>query len=209
MKAQVNQKLLKYPKIINLEEWFMKYLFLALLLVTPMAHAVPPWATPQGVGGTASAEGGSALSNSASSATSSSATSVTSQVTQNVTVQGSEGSTGGTSVNVDSSSNYDDYTPSAFAPSMPATSPCYVGITGGMGVPGFSASLGGYVYDEKCEWRELVRLGLSGDSLTREMANEMLRQEMLDKLTARAKKELDKEQEPRTSSTDWAWMPET
>lgn len=75
----------------------------------------------------------------------------------------------------DYSSTYDEYTPSAVAPPVYTTAPCYVGISAGVGIPGFSGSVGGAIYDKECEVRETVRLGLSsGNPETTALANEVL-----------------------------------
>ncbi len=61
-------------------------------------------------------------------------------------------------------SNFERPTPPAYAPSMPATTPCYVGLGAGASGGTFSVSLGGYVEDTKCTEREDLRLALmSGD----------------------------------------------
>lgn len=71
--------------------------------------------------------------------------------------------------------DYGDYTPNAYAPSVQATAPCYVGISAGVGVPGFSGALGTAYYDKECEVRETVRLGqVDSNPNVRAMASAVL-----------------------------------
>ena len=55
-------------------------------------------------------------------------------------------------------------TPSMAQGTPDASAPCYVGISGQFSVAGFGAGAGGSVYDQKCEEREIIRLGLSSGS---------------------------------------------
>lgn len=71
------------------------------------------------------------------------------------------------------------YTPNAYAPTIGATVPCLVPISGGVGVPGASVSLGSGVIDTGCEQREVVRLGLSSsDAAVKAKANRVLENQL-------------------------------
>lgn len=75
----------------------------------------------------------------------------------------------------DYSETYDDYTPSAYAPSMGVSAPCKVGFGAGGGVPGISLSGGGYTTDEDCVVAESIRMGLqSGNAGNISLANQLL-----------------------------------
>jgi hypothetical protein len=70
---------------------------------------------------------------------------------------------------------YKKYTPSANAPSMGVSATCMVGVSGGVGAPGFSASFGTYIKDEDCVEAESIRMGMeSGDDLLQNMASMVL-----------------------------------
>ena len=68
------------------------------------------------------------------------------------------------SYNNDASGTYDEYTPSAYAPPVYSSAPCYVGVSAGIGVPGFSGSIGGFKYDKECEHRETIRLSYGSNN---------------------------------------------
>lgn len=87
------------------------------------------------------------------------------QATANgVVASGTGGSSAGGSASAISNYDYERPTPPAYAPTMPATTPCYVGLGAGVSGGAFSLSLGGYVEDTKCTEREDLRFALmSGD----------------------------------------------
>jgi len=77
----------------------------------------------------------------------------------------------------DYSNMYEDYAAPGYAPSINATVPCAIPVTGGLTLPGVGGLSGGSAYvDEECEVREAVRLGLSSnDAATQDLANQLLR----------------------------------
>lgn len=79
----------------------------------------------------------------------------------------------------DYSNTYEEYATAAYAPSINATVPCAIPVTGGLQLPGVGGLSGGSAYvDEGCELRETVRLGLTGDAQSRDMANAVLQQQL-------------------------------
>lgn len=119
----------------------------------------------------ASASSASAASSSAaatvnSSVSSAQSTSQSNNNSQNVYVQDTK---------QDYSDTYKKYTPTAVAPSINATTPCLIPISGAFGVPGLSVGGGSGVLDKGCEERELIRLGLASDHRdTWNLANTLL-----------------------------------
>lgn len=70
-------------------------------------------------------------------------------------------------------------TPSVNAIAPPSTAPCYVGVGASVNLPGFGGGLSGGIYDKECEIRETVRIGLMGDALTKNLANQVLQNKLL------------------------------
>ena len=105
----------------------------------------------------------------------------------------SEETNSGTSGNMPIiSSSYENYTPPAYAPPANSTAPCYVGVSAGVGITGFSGSIGAFKYDEECEKRETIRLAQNSDNLeVRRLANEVL----ISKLKSFLKEEEPKKEE--------------
>lgn len=96
----------------------------------------------------------------------------------NRNVLSATGSGNSTSVTLEGSDYHDmykQYTPDAATPPMPTTAPCFVGVSAGIGIPGFSGSFGGFKYDQECEFRETIRLAFGSSNVTvRNMANVVL-----------------------------------
>lgn len=64
--------------------------------------------------------------------------------------------------------------PDAVAADISPTAPCAIPLTGAGSGVGFGLSLGTAYVDKNCEMREDVRLGLSGDSVSRSLANQVI-----------------------------------
>ena len=111
----------------------------------------------------------------------------------------------------DRSDTYEDYTPSAYAPSINATVPCLVPISSGVGVPGFSGALGTGVVDTGCEQREIVRIALeSEDPAVREKADLVLHYQ-LNEVLATLQEDAEREEAVKAAETDnsvWAFQGE-
>ena len=73
---------------------------------------------------------------------------------------------------------YRKYTPSPAAPSMGSTTPCLIGISGSLGVPGLAIAGGGGIIDPTCVRGEAIRRGLSGDALSQALANEIIQADL-------------------------------
>lgn len=102
----------------------------------------------------------------------------------------------------DSKETYKRYTPDAVAPPAYSTAPCYVGISAGVGVPGFSGSVGSAIYDKECEVREVVRLGLEGNQETQILANQVLQGKLMSYLKEEMEEEIERaEEKEQVSST--------
>lgn len=171
-----------------------KAIITSLLLALSMAaHST---GVPLKNGGNASANAGaSSYSSSASyagamsSSSSGSLSNVTSSVSTTHSLTNSPQSTIIIS-NEQGDTSFKDYTPNALAPTVHPTAPCYVGAGIGIGVPGFSGSLGGAYYDEECRKWETVRLAQSDNNhIVRALASQVLYVQLMAYLEEPEKKE--------------------
>lgn len=106
----------------------------------------------------------------------------------------------------DYSDTYEDYTPSAYAPSINSTTPCLVAVTGGVGVPGLSVSGGSGVIDQGCEDREVIRLGLASSSKrTQDLANRLLQARLTDVLVRDEQEALEADIAAERSADAGSW----
>lgn len=64
--------------------------------------------------------------------------------------------------------------PPAVAPGIDPTVPCAIPLTGAGSGIGFGFSVGTAYIDKGCELREEIRLGLSGDSVSQALANQLM-----------------------------------
>jgi len=95
--------------------------------------------------------------------------------------QGNEQSLQYNEAKQDYSDTYKDYTAPGYAPSINATVPCAIPVTGGLTLPAAVGISGGSAYvDENCELRETVRLGLRGDATSKALANRVIQQKLLE-----------------------------
>jgi hypothetical protein len=159
-------------------------------LITSLLLAIGSSAYGTGVpfkqGGDASASAGASSYSSSSSssaslagAVSGSSSGVLSSVTNTHSLTNSPQSTTIIS-NEQGDTSFKDYTPNALAPTVHPTAPCYVGAGIGIGVPGFSGSLGGAYYDEECRKWETVRIAQSDNShIVRALASQVLYEQLM------------------------------
>lgn len=157
-------------------------------------------------GGNSSANAGASSYSSAasyagalSSSSSGSLSNVTSSVSTTHSLTNSPQSTTIIS-NDQGDTSFRDYTPNALAPTVHPTAPCYVGAGIGIGVPGFSGSLGGAYYDEECRKWETVRLAQSDNNhIVRALASQVLYEQLMDYLE-KDNTEVEKQETPAQSS---------
>jgi len=73
-------------------------------------------------------------------------------------------------------------TPDAVAPSIQPSAPCAIPLAGAGAGPGVSISLGTAYVEKGCVLRETVRIGLSGDAVSRNLANQVIQGKLLEYL---------------------------
>jgi len=73
-------------------------------------------------------------------------------------------------------------TPDAVAASIQPSAPCAIPLTGAGSGPGVSISLGTAYVEKGCVLRETVRIGMSGDAVSRNLANQVIQGKLLEYL---------------------------
>jgi hypothetical protein len=166
----------------------------------------PPTAPPAGGDANATAHGGLGVGVGVGVGISKSVSAATSSSTSRSSASATGGAGGSASQTMnyteaqqDYSKTYKKYTPTAVAPSINATTPCLIPISGALGVPGLSVGGGSGVLDKGCEERELIRLGLSSDNNdTWLLANRLLQTRLT--AVAESDQEAATKKEPETFS---------